>query len=642
LETVLGDGLLAIRTLHFASAALLCGLTLFLLFVAEPAFRRAAPVPALAQLNRQFCVLAWSALAVAILTGTAWLAVLSARMSGEPLGDMDAIPSVLTGTTFGRVWLIRLGLVVLIAALLLRFDPAQGWRTRAESAVGGLLGAAYIAGLAWAGHGAAGSLLQSLGDAAHLVAAGGWLGGLIPFVMVMARAHSGRSRADALLATEVTARFSTLGIVIVAILVVSGTLNSWYLVGDVPHLVGTDYGRLLLIKIVLFVAMVAIAAVNRFVLMPRLRHADAPIEATLRVLERNGALEIALGLAIIAVVGALGTMVPAIHDQPSWPFSIRITFAAFSEATEWLNVLIAVEACAVAIVAIVLGIFTHRLRWPLFVAGGLALIWFAPRLMALTAPAFPTTFFTSPTGYTVQSIAAGAELYAQHCAGCHGPHGRGDGVRARDLLPPPPDLTTFQVHAQLDGNLYWWITHGVGAMPAFPAGPGDISPWSLIDFIHANADAQRLVRPGDHIFPAPDFSVQCSDGSSPSLAELRGRVVHVVIAGSATAARLQQLASMPLSGVQTVVVATDRGLTESDGFCATADLDTAHAFALYRGVPIAQLEDTEFLIDTSGWLREMWYPGRQPDWTQPVVLRDELELILRHPAAGSPAAGHVH
>jgi putative copper export protein/mono/diheme cytochrome c family protein len=636
-----GDGLIAIRTLHFASAALLCGLTLFLLFVAEPAFRRTGPLPVLVGLNRRSPTVGWIALVLAVLTNAAWLVVLSARMSGAPLGDVEAIRSVLTGTTFGRVWLVREGLAFLIALPLLRFDPRLGWRNRGVSAIAAVLCAAFIAGLAWSGHGAAGSVMETLGDGAHLIAAGGWLGGLVPFVMVMALARGGGTAADACVAGDVTARFSIFGIVMVGILLVSGTLNTWYLVGDVPRLVGTGYGRLLLIKIVLFAAMVAIAAVNRFALMPRLRRADPSVGATLRALERNGAIEIVLGLIIIAIVGALGTMPPAVHDQPSWPFSIRITFAAFSDATEWLDVLIGVEACAVGILMIVVGVFWHRLRWPLFAIGALALIWFAPRLTELTAPAFPTTFFASPTDYTAPSIAVGAELYAQHCAACHGERGRGDGPLAKDLQPPPLDLTTFQVHAQPDGNLYWWITHGIGAMPPFGADPGDVSPWNLIDFIHANADARRLARPGEHAFRPPDFTLQCPDGSSPSLAELRGRVVHVVIVGPATA-RLQQLAREPLPDVQTVVVATDPGLAESDGFCATSDPDVAKAFALYRGVPVAQLDGTQFVIDASGWLRAMWYPGREPDWTQRQVLGKELEQIVRHPAAGMPGTGHAH
>ena len=180
--------------------------------------------------------------------------MLSARITGEPLVDANAIWSVLTETTFGHAWLVRFGLALLIAVLLGRFDPAGGWRTRAESTAGALLCAAFIAGLAWAGHGAAGSLIETLGDSAHLVAAGGWLGGLVPFVMVMASSYEGRTAARASLAADVTVRFSIFGIVMVAVLIVSGTLNSWYLIGDVPHLVGTEYGQLLLIKVALFVA----------------------------------------------------------------------------------------------------------------------------------------------------------------------------------------------------------------------------------------------------------------------------------------------------------------------------------------------------------------------------------------------------
>ena len=236
------DTLFAIRAVHFASAALLCGLMLFLLFVAEPAIRRAAPSPAFARLNRHFRWLAWIAFALSVVTGAAWLAVLSARITDEPLGNLDAIRSVLSGTTFGRVWLIRLGLAFLITVLLLRFDPASGWRTQTTGAAAASLCAAFIAGLAWAGHGAAGSLTEALGDGAHLIAAGGWLGGLVPFVIVMASARSGHTSACASLAADVTARFSIFGIVVVAILIGTGTLNSctWSEVCQISSAPNTD------------------------------------------------------------------------------------------------------------------------------------------------------------------------------------------------------------------------------------------------------------------------------------------------------------------------------------------------------------------------------------------------------------------
>ena len=65
-------------------------------------------------------------------------------------------------------------------------------------------------------------------------------------------------------------RFSRLGVFSVGILLASGLINSWNLLNGPRDLMATDYGRLVALKIVLFAAMVAIAAVNRFYLTPRL------------------------------------------------------------------------------------------------------------------------------------------------------------------------------------------------------------------------------------------------------------------------------------------------------------------------------------------------------------------------------------
>ena len=82
----------------------------------------------------------------------------------------------------------------------------------------------------------------------------------------------------------------------VCVLVVSGLINAWYQVGDVPALIGTGYGRLLLAKLGLFAAILAIAVVNRGLLTPRLAGGD---RGALRSLRRNAVLEIAAGIGIV-------------------------------------------------------------------------------------------------------------------------------------------------------------------------------------------------------------------------------------------------------------------------------------------------------------------------------------------------------
>jgi putative copper resistance protein D len=103
-----------------------------------------------------------------------------------------------------------------------------------------------------------------------------------------------------------------MGYAAVALLAATGALNTMLLVGSTHALVGTPYGRLLGLKILLFLAMVAVALFNRFRLLPRLRW-DAQASAAAAALARSVLREQGLGFAILAVVSVLGTWPPAIH-----------------------------------------------------------------------------------------------------------------------------------------------------------------------------------------------------------------------------------------------------------------------------------------------------------------------------------------
>ena len=108
--------------------------------------------------------------------------------------------------------------------------------------------------------------------------------------------------------------FSLLGIASVSVLVASGLVNAWFLVGSISGLFGTPYGQLLVVKLAAFAAMLSIAAVNRWTLTPRLSSDDLMAVPLMR---RNATLEIFGGILIVIIVGALGTMVPAAHQSPT-------------------------------------------------------------------------------------------------------------------------------------------------------------------------------------------------------------------------------------------------------------------------------------------------------------------------------------
>lgn len=73
----------------------------------------------------------------------------------------------------------------------------------------------------------------------------------------------------------------------------------------------------------------------------------------------------------------------------------------------------------------------------------------------------------------------GIPLFATYCATCHGSAGKGDGIAAAALYPRPRDLTSASVQKESDGTLYWKITSGRGAMPAWPW-LSDRKRWALV------------------------------------------------------------------------------------------------------------------------------------------------------------------
>ncbi len=305
-------GLVVARLLHFAAVTTLAGISFF------PLYAHADAEPIVLLRWRQGVLLA--AAVAALLSGVLWFVFSVANMSGTLayVADREVLWTVLNETTFGRVWTARMLLAIIVLGVVSRrfastSGPQPDW-IRAS------LTGALLASLAGVGHseieeGVAG-VIHVTSDAAHLLAAGAWLGGLLPLGLILA--HYGRE-TDTARATdldEVLLRFSGMGYVAVATLIGSGLLNSWFLIGSVSSLIATPYGQLLLVKLVLFAGMLALAVSNRFWIVPSLTKApaDDPNASTAWTARlRNHVLgEQFLGLMVLLIVSVLGTMRPAI------------------------------------------------------------------------------------------------------------------------------------------------------------------------------------------------------------------------------------------------------------------------------------------------------------------------------------------
>ena len=287
------DLLVLVRGVHFAATLLAAGTVCFIVLVAAPP-----------SLLRRLTQMVWAALALTVVTGVAWFVLIAANILDIPFSEIgrDGLWTVVSETRYGQIAALRLGLAVALGVVMAApvFTGQRALQLAVAAALAGLLA---VVGHAGATPGAAG-WLHLTSDVVHILAAAAWLGGLP--ALALALGATGAANA--------TARFSMLGIVSVGALLASGVMNSWHLLNGPGDLTATAYGRVLGVKIVLFAAMVALAAVNRTRLTPRL-----PAASAIAALRRNSLIETALGLAVLLLAGVLGTMIPGGHVHTNMP-----------------------------------------------------------------------------------------------------------------------------------------------------------------------------------------------------------------------------------------------------------------------------------------------------------------------------------
>jgi putative copper resistance protein D len=148
----------------------------------------------------------------------------------------------------------------------------------------------------------------------------------------------------------------------------------------------------------------------------------------------------------------------------------------------------------------------HRIKgWrPLLVAVGVVLsgLGVYKALAALTLDAYPTTYTRPAVAATPESIGRGRDLFVTHCGVCHGAGGRGDGPAAAGLLQRPADLTASHTADHTPGDIFWWVTHGLGlAMPAFGERLSVEERWDLVNFVRTLARPLSSRGPGRMLGP---------------------------------------------------------------------------------------------------------------------------------------------
>jgi putative copper resistance protein D len=303
-------GIVVARLLHYAAVTTLAGVSFFPLY----AYAFAEPK----ELSRRRHAVLLAAAVGSVLSGLLWFVFAVANMSGTlaDVADKEVLWTILSETTFGGVWMARMLLAVVIVGVTAGRPFWIGIPGR--DLVSAFLAAVLLVSLAETGHAQIEegwiNLVHVASDAAHLLAAGAWLGGLVPLGFILLD-HSVGDRGPIVDVDRILLRFSIMGYVAVAALAASGLVNSWFLVGWVTGLLTTVYGQILLGKLALFAAMLALAAANRFWLVPRMieTRADPGQQAVWLGRLRHHVLgEQFLGLMVLLAVSILGAMRPAV------------------------------------------------------------------------------------------------------------------------------------------------------------------------------------------------------------------------------------------------------------------------------------------------------------------------------------------
>lgn len=627
--TILDQSVVLLRGVHVAALISLFGTLVFLMAVAGLGSTSGHLRHLLLRLVRM-------AAASALLSGLAWLGCETAVIAGTDslAATLRAVPVVALQTQYGRGFLLRCALLIAVPPLL---SVRRFGLVVASVAAGAALAIEPLLGHAGAiGGGVGAELIGS--ETLHLLAAGAWLGGLLPlFLAISVLPHNAAAAA--------CRSFTPIGLASVLLLAGTAVAQVAVFMGGLPGLFGTGYGHVALLKLALFVVLLTIATLNRFVLTDRL--AGAAPRAARHYMRISIAIEMVLGALVILTAGWLASSTPGTHEQPVWPFPWRPNPAALNDADLRTELLVALLAAAAGVALAVTGTIWRRIRWPALAIAVVIVILATPHLDLLFVAAYPTSFFTSPTEFAATAIVHGARLFAGNCAMCHGVEGRGDGPGARSSPSPPADLTAAHFRAHNDGELYWFISHGfttpegATAMPGFSGVLSSEAIWHLIDYLRAHnaGDAMRRTGSWPQPLPMPQFDAQCANGQMIDLDDLHGRALRIVAASG------DEQVESPMPGdvdVTTILVPRNIAARPAGTACVATEPQAWTALAIILGLSPDALAGTQLLVDRNGWLHAAWRPGDAEDWTDPRVLAARIRDILAHPLAIGSFAAHAH
>jgi copper transport protein len=238
-------------------------------------------------------------------------------------------------TAFGSIWILRMAITVILLAVWFLMENKANLSSKKQGLILGL-SLVLIGTTTIIGHGTASEQLSAvIIDYIHNLIASVWIGGVIffGFILLPAFAKLDGNKKE-LITLLMIPKFSSIVIIALGILIITGPTLLWILEDDLAALSQSYYGFLIIAKIAVASAMVALGGYNQFRIQ---RPAETALKSDNIVvhkkLKRSLKTEAVLGIVLLGVVALLtNSSLPTTQTQQATAeTSYGLQTAVFSE-----------------------------------------------------------------------------------------------------------------------------------------------------------------------------------------------------------------------------------------------------------------------------------------------------------------------
>ncbi|PSJ17900.1 CopD family protein [Nitrosomonas supralitoralis] len=583
-------------------------------------------------------------------------------------------------TQIGYIWVARtlLASVLLIFILYFRRGKRERWHYFLWAVAASL---PLVAGTLMSHSSADEMSFAAIAPyALHILLAGAWFGALPAVLFILYSNHKESDKAQSLTTANYLKKFSAAALPVILLLAISGLIVTDRLVETFYHtLVASTYGWLLLAKLSVLAIILVIAYQARYRWLPMLSKNDSELNnRSAKHLKHWIGIEFFLALLLVLLATVLANTLPAKHTMiENWPYPFRFSInATWDEPYVQEMVWSGFGLFFIALGTIWLGKKNHWSRMvKILVPGLLGISSMAIALPPLAIKAYPETYLKSTVPFDAISIANGSKLFAENCANCHGPQGKGTQPVADLDARDPTDLLTQQHTAKYTvGNVFHLLTHGIPGtqMPGYATTLSEDDRWDLINFLHALSrgfDARLLgsmILPQMPVIASPVFNYSADDGSSGNLKDFRlqKNVLLVLFSWPQSKDRFFQLAASydRIKALDTEILAVPiHDLKQSDleqvaeiaNFPVIVEgwseiKDTYWLYRRVRAVPDLSGKGMfpghmEFITDRFGYLRARWVVQFEGfGWQNLDALTLQLKQLNQEDEIMPPPGEHAH